>query len=80
MAWFLNLLLGVGLNIVAYLIMPKPKPPKPESVKDLDDPTAGTGRPLPVVFGSMRVQGLNILWYGEKSTIMRQMRKKSSKK
>lgn len=66
MAWFLALLVGLALNIIAYLIMPKPKTPKPEAAKDMDNPTAEAGRPLPVVFGTITVQGGNLLWFGEK--------------
>lgn len=53
------------VNIVAYLIMPKPKGPKPEAARDLEAPTADHGRPIPVVFGTVTVKGLNALWYGE---------------
>lgn len=66
MAWFLALLVGLALNIIAYLIMPKPKTPKPEAAKDMENPTAEAGRPLPVVFGCITVQGGNLLWFGEK--------------
>ena len=71
MAWFISLLIGLALNIIAYLIMPKPKQPKPAAVKDLDDPVAEAGKPLPVLSGSMTVKGLNILYYGEKETEIR---------
>lgn len=67
MAWFLALLVGLALNIIAYLIMPKPKTPKPEAAKDMENPTASAGRPLPVVFGTITVQGGNLLWFGEKT-------------
>lgn len=68
MAWFVQLLIGLALNIVAYLIMPKPKQPKPEAAKDLENPTAEAGRPIPVVSGSITVKGLNVLWFGENRT------------
>ncbi|WP_298702485.1 hypothetical protein [uncultured Brevundimonas sp.] len=68
MAWWIGLLIGLALNIVAYLIMPKPKTEKAEAAKDMDAPTAEAGRPVPVVFGTMTVKGLNVLWYGDKST------------
>lgn len=68
MAFWIQLLVGLALNIVAYLIMPKPKPPQPPETKDLEDPTAEAGKPVPVVFGSITVKGLNILWFGEKAT------------
>lgn len=79
-AWFVQLLIGVALNIVAYLLAPKPKVSQPTEVQDLEDPTAEAGRPVPKVFGSMRVQAGNLLWYGEKATIQRTMQKRSSKK
>lgn len=57
-------LVSVALNL---LLAPKPKAPKPDAAKDLDDPTAEAGRPIPVVFGTVTVKGLNLLWFGEKS-------------
>ena len=67
MAWWVALLVGLAINIIAYLIMPKPKQPKPPAAKDLEDPTAEAGRPMPVVFGTITVKGGNIVWFGEKS-------------
>lgn len=54
---------AVALSI---LFMPRPKTPKPEAAKDLDDPTAEAGKPIPVVFGTITVKGLNVIWYGDK--------------
>lgn len=71
MAWFIPLLIGLALNIIAYLIMPKPKAPKPEAAKDGENPVAEAGKPLPVLSGSMTIKELNILWYGEKATNVR---------
>jgi len=64
--FFAALAIGVGFMVIGFLLMPKPKAPKPPSVDDLNEPTAEAGRPVPVVFGSMTVTGLNILWYGDK--------------
>ena len=66
-AWFIPLLITLALQIVAYILMPKPKAPKPEAAKDLENPSAEAGRPIPVVFGTATVKGVNILWFGEKS-------------
>ncbi len=66
-AWFLALLIGLALNIVAYLLMPKPKTDKPEAAKDLEDPTAEAGRPIPVVFGTITVKGLNVIGFMDKN-------------
>lgn len=65
--WLVALLISLALQIVAYIIMPKPKTAKPEAAKDLENPTAEAGRPIPVVFGTVTVKGPNIIWYGEKS-------------
>jgi len=35
----------------------------------MDDPTAEAGREIPVVFGTMTVQSLNVLWYGDKTML-----------
>lgn len=67
MAWFIPLLLAIIFNVIAYLLRPKPKRAKPPEAKDLDNPTADAGRPIPVVFGTVTVKGLNVLWYGDKS-------------
>jgi hypothetical protein len=64
MAWFLQLIIGIILSVISYLLTPRPKQPKPPSVEDLA-PTADAGRPIPVVFGTIRVTGVNCLWYGE---------------
>lgn len=63
MAWFLWLVVGLLLNIVAYLIMPGPKQPKPPAVKDMEEPTAEAGRPKPVVFGTLTVKGVNVIGF-----------------
>lgn len=80
MAWWITLLIALALNVVAYLIMPKPKTSKPEAAKDMDNPTADAGRPVPVVFGTITVKGLNVLWYGEKSTRERTVSEGGGKK
>lgn len=66
-AWWIWLLVGLALSVISYLIMPKPQTEQPASTSDLDDPTADPGKPVPVVFGTVTMKGLNILWYGEKS-------------
>lgn len=65
-AWFVPLLISLALNVIAYLLQPKPKQAQPASTEDMEDPTAEAGRPIPVLFGTMTIKGTNILWYGEK--------------
>lgn len=66
MGWFIPLLVALVINVVSYMMMPKPKAPKPAAARDMDDPTAEAGRPFPVVFGTVTVKGLNVIWHGEK--------------
>jgi hypothetical protein len=68
------ILLGVGIAVVAYLIAPQPKLPKPPEAQDLDEPTAEAGRPIPVVWGEITVTGTNVLWYGDKELVERKVK------
>ena len=61
-----QLLVGVSLMVLAFLITPQPKPEKPEASRDLPDPTAEAGRPIVVVFGTTEVKGSNIIDYMDK--------------
>jgi hypothetical protein len=64
--WVIQLLIGIALAIISFLLMPKPKTPKPDAAKDMEGPTSEAGRPLPVIFGTITVKGLNCLWFGDK--------------
>lgn len=62
-----SLLVSLALNIIAYLLMPKPKAAKPEAAKDMEEPTADAGRDMPVIFGTITIKSPNCLWSGQKS-------------
>lgn len=66
MAWWLLIAAVVVSVAISFLLRPKVKAPKPDATKDLEDPTAEAGRPIPVVFGTITVKGLNVLWFGNK--------------
>jgi predicted phage tail protein len=68
-AWFVWLLIAIAFQVVAFLLAPKPKKQQPPETKDLDNPVAERGKPVPVVFGTLTVKGLNILWYGDKQFV-----------
>ena len=55
--FLIQLAIGIVLNVLAYLILPKPKGPKPPAVSDLETPTADAARPIPVVFGTILHSG-----------------------
>ncbi len=66
--WFaVQLAIAVAISVVAYALTPKPKTAKPAASRDLDNPTADAGRPIPVVFGTVTVKGGNVLWFGDKN-------------
>lgn len=67
MAFWLLLALAVVSVALTLLLAPKIKAPKPDSTTDYEDPTSEAGRPIPVVFGTITVKGLNLLWFGDKS-------------
>lgn len=54
--------------LVAYALAPKPPTPKPAGLDDIDAPTADEGRPIPVVFGTAKITGPNVIWYGDLTT------------
>ena len=66
MAWFVQLLIGLVLNIVAYLIMPKPND-EAEAAKIWRTPLQKRSPN----FGCVPVhcsKGLNILWFGKSNS------------
>ncbi|AOR76564.1 hypothetical protein [Novosphingobium resinovorum] len=65
-AWIIATLVAIAIQIISYVLMPKPKAPKPEAVKELEEPVAEAGIERPVIFGTMMIQSPNCLWYGDK--------------
>jgi len=65
--WVIQILIAIAISVAAQLILPKPKGPKTESAKDLENPVAEAGKPMPRVWGTLTVKGINLLWYGDKN-------------
>ncbi|MFC3724410.1 hypothetical protein [Neoaquamicrobium sediminum] len=78
MLW--NIIIGLGLMILGYVLMPKPKLDKPDEVTEMDSPTSEAGKPITVIFGDITVTSPNFLWWGDKKFYERNVRggKKSS--
>ncbi|RWP29869.1 hypothetical protein [Mesorhizobium sp.] len=72
--FLIQLIVGIGLQALGYLLMPKSKSDKSPEVTDMDDPTAEGGRPIPVPFGEIEVTGVNIIYFGEKHTATRDIK------
>jgi hypothetical protein len=75
---FWNLLIGLALLIIGYLIMPKPKQAKPKEVSELEAPTADSAKPIPFVFGDLTIKSPNFLGWWDKGYVRKT--KKSNKK
>jgi len=66
MSIFAYLVVLVISSAISYAMMPKPPAAQPPAeLKDFDLPTAEEGRPIPVVFGTVKITGPNVLWYGD---------------
>lgn len=75
---FWNIIIGLALMIIGYLIMPKPKGPKPDAAQEMEKPTADAGRPIAVLFGEKTIKGPNYLGYWDIANV-RQSRKSKKK-
>lgn len=62
-----QIIVALVMMVVSYLLMPKPKQ-TPNTVTDMEDPTASAGTPIKVVFGTITIKDPNILWFGDKQT------------
>lgn len=62
-----SLVIAAASLAIAELMRPKPKfeDAKPSGLGDLTFPTAIEGRPIPVVFGSVKAEGPNVIWWGD---------------
>lgn len=65
--WFVWLAIQVALFVLAELLRPKPnlENAKPASLGDFQFPTATEDRFVPLVWGTVRQKGPNVVWYGD---------------
>lgn len=66
MNWIIQLIIFVVSLLLSAVFASKVKTPKPEAAQDMENPTAESGRPIPVVFGEVTIKSPNVLWYGDK--------------
>jgi hypothetical protein len=60
--WFIPILIALALEVLTFLIEPQPRPPQVAQEKA---PTADADKPIPWIFGEIRVDATNVLWVGE---------------
>jgi hypothetical protein len=63
-----QILVSLVMMALSYALQPRAPKPKAAALEDFDVPTAEEGRPIPVVFGTVRMTGPNVLWYGDLSS------------
>jgi hypothetical protein len=68
---FFFILKLIGLTLLSELLRPKPvlQHAKPSGFDEFGIPTADPGRAVPVIFGRVRQRGVQVLWYGNYSTV-----------
>ena len=69
MPFLINIIVGLAMQILGYLIMPKPKQELP-SESELDEPTVQS-KPMPRVWGSITVESPQIIGKWDKQLIKR---------
>lgn len=69
MGFWIPLLVSLVINVIAYAILPKPKnqTTRHEAAREMDAPTAESGRALPVIFGKKKVKSPNFLYLADKN-------------
>jgi len=71
MAFWLTFLVYLGTFILGELLRPKPEieGAKPASLGDFQFPTSTEGRAVPIIWGTVRLNGPNVGWYGDLKTV-----------
>jgi hypothetical protein len=60
--WIVKL---VSIYLVVRSLMAKPNSPQPKGLSDFSFPTTDPSRAIPVVFGTVKLTGPAVLWYGD---------------
>lgn len=66
----MNLVVGLVLMILGYLLMPKP-PVNKQEITEMEGPTASAGSPIVVLFGNKLLKAPNYLWWGDKGYVQK---------
>lgn len=72
-AFLIQILVSVVLIVAAMLLMPKAKSTA-EDPADFEGPSASDSKPIPVVFGTVKIKAPNCLWFGDIGTITKKVK------
>ncbi len=66
-AFLVTLLIYAALFVLAELLRPKPKieNARPSGLGDFNFPTATEARVIPIIWGTVMLEGPNVVWYGD---------------
>lgn len=69
MVWnfIIQIVVALVLNVIAYLLTPKPPKSKADEARELEYPTAEAGRPIRLYRGTIWCQSPNVLGYWDKA-------------
>lgn len=68
MGFWVAFAVAIAMQVVSYLLMPKPKAPHRAAAEKFDIPTAQEGASIPVLFGTRKIKGASVTWYGDIKT------------
>jgi hypothetical protein len=65
--WFtvIKIIIYIILIYLAYSMAPDSEEQSPATLDAMKAPTADLGREIPVLFGTMLIEGPNVVWYGD---------------
>jgi len=67
--WAIPYLVYAAISIaISYALRPKPNEAKPASLEEIEVPTAESDRSVPVIFGTVTIEGPNVVWWGDLDT------------
>ena len=69
--WLIQIIIGLVLNVFAYVLMGAAQKPKPPELKDMDAATSEAGRPVMWLAGSATITSLNLIEAWNKESIRR---------
>lgn len=68
--WLILLVLFVAQIVLGELLRPKPQDSsRAAALKDFSIPTAEESRPIPVIWGTVELNGPNVVWYGDLQSV-----------
>lgn len=69
----INFAVAATMMVIGIMLAPQPKAASSTHTK-MENPTASGGRTMMKIFGTVIIKSPNILWYGEKKTVKREIK------